>query len=57
MLGEVGVGSSEEAHLGDTQEALVPARVNVGAPEAGARAPNPPLGTRRGWPRNLASST
>lgn len=50
MLGEVGVGSSEEAHLGGTREALVLARVNVGTPEAGARAPTHPLGRGGGGP-------
>ncbi|XP_004416327.1 PREDICTED: melanoma-associated antigen 8-like [Odobenus rosmarus divergens] len=41
MLGEVGVRSSEEAHLGDTQESLVLPRVNVGTPEGGVSGSQP----------------
>lgn len=41
MLREVGVRSSGEAHLGDTQESLLLPRVNVGAPEGGVSDPQP----------------
>ena len=46
-LGEVGVRSSGEAHLGDTQESLLLPRVNVGAPEGEVSDSYPPLGTRK----------
>ena len=41
MLGEVSVRSSEEAHLGDTQESLVLPRVHVGTPDGGVAGSQP----------------